>query len=146
VLALSLAPMLASLVGAAGACSKGGESPSSSTPPLLAPTHAASTPQAPLAVSMEQTRAAALRGELPAGPEVNVAASRCAICHTTQYLTQQRLTEAQWTKTIEKMKKWGAPIDDAESAALARYLGTHFSADLPDAPRSSSMAVVPRTP
>lgn len=127
----ALALSIAASLSAALACSKAGEPSPPSTPSTPA---TAATP-ATLVVSTEQTRAAALRGELPDGPEVNIAASRCAICHTTQYLTQQRLTEAQWSKTIEKMKKWGAPIDEAESASLARYLGTHFPAELADASR-----------
>lgn len=140
VLALWLAPTMAWLLGLATACNRAGE-PTTPPPRLAEP-----APQPPLALSTEQTRAAALRGELPAGAEVNILASRCAICHTTQYLTQQRLTGAQWTKTIEKMKKWGAPIDDAELAALVRYLGAHFPADLPDAPRAASMPTSPRAP
>jgi hypothetical protein len=85
---------------------------------------------APLVVT-EEARAQALRGEFPAGPEVDVLLGRCAICHSTQYLTMQRLTPAQWEKTLKKMKGWGAPIDDAEIAALQRYLGAYFTPALP---------------
>lgn len=141
VIRAALAFSIAALLNVALACSKAGEPSTPSTPSTPAtPAPPVAMPAPALVVSTEQTRAAALRGELPAGPEVNIAASRCAICHTTQYLTQQRLTEAQWSKTIEKMKKWGAPIDDTESASLARYLGTHFPADLADAPRPPAPA------
>jgi mono/diheme cytochrome c family protein len=60
--------------------------------------------------------------------------SRCAICHTTQYISQQRLTAAQWEKTVKKMKAWGAPIDDAEVASLSAYFATHYSPTTPTAP------------
>lgn len=110
------------------ACVKGSE-PGDAVPPARVPTQA--PPPMPAVVSDDSTRAAALRGELPPGPEATLLSSRCAICHSTQYLTQQRLTEAQWTKTLQKMKKWGAPVEDAELAHLAKYLGTHFPVDLP---------------
>jgi len=72
----------------------------------------------------------ALRGEFPPGPELNVFAAKCAICHSTQYIAQQRLTAGQWEKTVKKMKGWGAPIDDAEVALLTRYFTVHFPVDL----------------
>ena len=72
----------------------------------------------------------ALRGEFPPGPELNVFAAKCAICHSTQYIAQQRLTAGQWEKTIKKMKGWGAPIDDDEATLLARYFSVHFPVDL----------------
>ncbi len=72
----------------------------------------------------------ALRGEFPPGPELNVFAAKCAICHSTQYIAQQRLTAAQWEKTVKKMKGWGAPIDDDEVALLTRYFTVHFPVDL----------------
>lgn len=94
----------------------------------------AAPPTLPPITATELTRATALRGELPEGPEVNLLASRCAICHTTQYVTAQRLTTAQWEKTLVKMRKWGAPLEDADVPRLALYLSTHFSPELPDLP------------
>jgi hypothetical protein len=64
--------------------------------------------------------------------------AKCAICHSTQYLTMQRLKPAQWEKTLKKMKGWGAPIDDAETAQLQRYLGAYFTPDL----QPATLAVV----
>jgi hypothetical protein len=72
----------------------------------------------------------ALKGEFPPGPEVTMFMGKCAICHQTSYLTQQRLTPAQWEKTIKKMKGWGAPVTDDEVTALTAYFATHFPVDL----------------
>ena len=107
---------------------------SPTTPPTTPPTTttaptAPTTTLPPLVVTAE-ARAQAQRGELPPGPEVDVVRSKCAICHSTQYLTMQRLTPSQWERTLKKMKGWGAPVDDVEVARLQRYLGAYFTPDL----------------
>jgi hypothetical protein len=76
------------------------------------------------------TQAMALRGEFPPGPELTIFMGKCAICHSTSYIAQQRLTKAQWEKTIKKMQGWGAPVTDDEIGALTAYFSTHFSVDL----------------
>ena len=54
-------------------------------------------------------QAALLEGKLPDGvPMTDLINAQCRICHAAEYLTQQRLSEAGWTKTIAKMKKFGA--------------------------------------
>ena len=75
---------------------------------------------------------ALINGVLPAGPERDLAMGRCVICHTEQYLTQQRLTPAQWQKTVDKMRRWGAVLSDVEGAQLALWLGRHYPPDLPE--------------
>ena len=104
--------------------------PPTATPPTTTTTAATPPTATPPPTSTPETQAQALRGEFPPGPEVNTLTAKCAICHSTQYLTQQRLTAAQWEKTVKKMKGWGAPIDDAEQASLARYFATHFPVTL----------------
>jgi hypothetical protein len=87
-------------------------------------------------------RAALLEGQLPEGtPEVELINAQCRICHTTEYLTQQRLGEAAWAKTIAKMKKLGAKVSDAEAAALAKFAASYWNPDLP--PRTSWKIVTP---
>lgn len=95
--------------------------------PVSAPEADAGTTVAPLLVDD-----ALLTGVLPPGPERELALARCSICHSQQYLTQQRLTLAQWHKTVDKMRKWGAPLSDDEGARLAVWLGRHYPADLPE--------------
>ena len=57
--------------------------------------------------------------------------AQCRICHSTQYLTQQRLPEAAWKKTIEKMRKFGAQLTDEQAAALVAYAARTWNPSLP---------------
>ena len=56
---------------------------------------------------------------------------KCEVCHTLQYLTQQRLTRPQWQKTIDKMRKFGAALSDDESARVVAFAAANFTRDLP---------------
>jgi hypothetical protein len=77
-------------------------------------------------------RAALLEGKLPDGaPEMELINAQCQICHTLQYLTQQRLGEAGWQKTIAKMRKLGANLTDDQAAPLAKFAATYWNPDLP---------------
>lgn len=77
-------------------------------------------------------RAALLDGKLPEGaPETDLINAQCRVCHAVEYLTQQRLTEASWLKTIAKMRKFGAALDDQQAAALAKFAATYWNPDLP---------------
>lgn len=77
-------------------------------------------------------RAALLEGKLPEGaPETDLINAQCRICHAVEYLTQQRLSEAAWQKTIAKMRKFGANVDDQQAAALAKFAATYWNPDLP---------------
>jgi hypothetical protein len=82
-----------------------------------------------------------LDGDMPPGPEAELARAKCQICHTTEYITQQRLTPAQWEKTIAKMKKWGTPLTDDEERALVAYFAKHWTPELAErrSPRVSGM-------
>src|SRR5262245_35223656 len=50
----------------------------------------------------------------------------CLSCHTEDVLRQQRLTPAQWSKSIDKMRKWGAPIKQEDVEALAGRLAATY--------------------
>lgn len=83
-----------------------------------------------------------LAGQFPDGAEeMNLLRSRCVICHGLEYITQQRLTPAQWDKTIAKMRKWGAPVGDAEAKALGAFLANYWVPELED--RSSPLVPTP---
>jgi hypothetical protein len=87
-------------------------------------------------------RAALLEGKMPEGThEMELINAQCRICHTTEYLTQQRFSEAAWTKTIAKMKKFGANVSDEDVPALAKFAATYWNPDLP--PRTSYKVVTP---
>jgi mono/diheme cytochrome c family protein len=55
--------------------------------------------------------------------------SACRGCHTDEVLLQQRLTDAQWTKVVEKMHRWGAPIEDADVPPLTALLAQRYRRD-----------------
>jgi hypothetical protein len=42
---------------------------------------------------------------------------------------QQRLTEKQWTASVEKMMRWGAAVPADRKDALIAYLVEHFGTD-----------------
>lgn len=66
---------------------------------------------------------------LPAGKEKAAADAACLPCHSADIVVQQRLTEKQWTATVEKMIRWGAVVKDEDKQALIRYLARHFGPD-----------------
>lgn len=81
----------------------------------------------------EQTRAL-VEGKLPDDPAKPLVQGKCMLCHSGEYLTQQRLTEGQWQKTVEKMRKFGTPANDEEAKIISAYLARNWTPDLP-APR-----------
>jgi len=68
-------------------------------------------------------------GTLPEGKGKSVVESRCYACHSADILLQQRLNEKQWTATVEKMTRWGAPVTDEEKPVVIAYLTKHFGLD-----------------
>jgi hypothetical protein len=68
-------------------------------------------------------------GTLPEGKGKAVVESRCYACHSSDILLQQRLTEKQWTATVEKMTRWGAAVTDDEKPVVIAYLTKHFGVD-----------------
>ena len=64
---------------------------------------------------------------LPDDPARAVVQQKCMICHTAEYITQQRLNEGAWKKTVEKMRKFGAPVTDDEQAPLVAYLAKNWT-------------------
>jgi len=58
--------------------------------------------------------------------------SRCAVCHTTDLITQQRLDRGRWEATVRKMIHWGADLAPEEATLLVGYLASRYHPDLPD--------------
>jgi len=67
--------------------------------------------------------------EYPAGPGKAVADVACLQCHSASMGLQQRLTEKQWTGTVEKMMRWGAAVPADKKAELIAYLAANFGPD-----------------
>jgi len=65
-------------------------------------------------------------GTLPEGKGKAVVESRCYACHSSDILLQQRLTQKQWTATVEKMTRWGAGVTEEEKPVIIEYLAKHF--------------------
>jgi hypothetical protein len=78
----------------------------------------------------EKTKAL-IEGQLPDDPARPLVQGKCMLCHTGEYLTQQRLTAGQWQKTVEKMRKFGTPASDEEAKVMTDYLARYWTPDLP---------------
>jgi cytochrome c oxidase cbb3-type subunit 3 len=52
--------------------------------------------------------------------------ARCTICHSSDLITQQQLDRSMWTKEVDKMIKWGAPVRPEERIFLLDYLSTYY--------------------
>jgi hypothetical protein len=78
--------------------------------------------------------------ELPAGPAQEMAANACLSCHEARIIVQQRLSKAAWTREVDKMTKWGAPVDPKDHDALVDYLSANFGPEQPPytAPKTAS--------
>jgi hypothetical protein len=79
-----------------------------------------------------------LKGEMPDDPAKPVVQRNCMLCHTGDYLTQQRLNEVQWRNTVEKMRKFGTPTTDEEAKLITAYLAKYWTQELPAPERKRS--------
>jgi cytochrome c5 len=50
----------------------------------------------------------------------------CLVCHGADIVEQQKLNRIGWTRSVEKMMRWGAAIADADKAPLIEYLASRF--------------------
>ena len=69
--------------------------------------------------------------ELPEGAMQAKAVTACTECHEARIIVQQRLSNAAWTKEVDKMMKWGAVVDPQDRDALIDYLSRNFPVDKP---------------
>jgi hypothetical protein len=67
--------------------------------------------------------------ELPPGEGKAIADSACLLCHSSDMLRQQRLTEKQWAASVDKMVGWGAQVPESKRDALVAYLARNFGPD-----------------
>ena len=64
--------------------------------------------------------------QLPQGKGRAEVESACYTCHSADILVQQRLTEKQWTATVDKMIRWGATVPESDKSAVIAYLAKHY--------------------
>jgi cytochrome c5 len=69
-------------------------------------------------------RPAAAHGPDPAGEATFARA--CLTCHDRDIVSGQRLTPTGWTREVEKMMRWGAPVGDADKGPLVNFLAASF--------------------
>jgi mono/diheme cytochrome c family protein len=50
----------------------------------------------------------------------------CLVCHDADIIEQQKLSKTGWTRSVEKMMRWGAAIPEAEKEPLVDYLASRF--------------------
>jgi cytochrome c2 len=65
--------------------------------------------------------------QLPAGAGADVLKSRCVVCHEADIITSQKLSLIGWTRSIDKMVRWGASITPEERELVQPYLAQHFA-------------------
>lgn len=64
---------------------------------------------------------------LPAGAGLDVLNKRCVACHESDIIASQKLTLTGWTRSVDKMVRWGAVITPEEREILQPYLAQHFA-------------------
>lgn len=69
----------------------------------------------------------AAQKELPAGAGLDVLKQRCLSCHESDLITAQKLSLTGWTRSVDKMVRWGAQISAEERERLQPYLAQHFA-------------------
>ena len=80
-----------------------------------------------IALIVAATTVSAQQKPLPAGAGLDVLNRRCLSCHESDIITSQKLSLAGWTRSVDKMVRWGASITADERAALQPYLAQHFA-------------------
>lgn len=60
------------------------------------------------------------------GPGAEVLKARCVSCHEADIITQQRLSLTGWTRSVDKMVRWGAGVTAGEREVLQPYLAANF--------------------
>lgn len=76
-----------------------------------------------LAVALAATASAQT---LPPGAGAEVLKARCVSCHEADIIVSQRLSLAAWTRSVDKMVRWGTTITPAEREVLHPYLAANF--------------------
>ncbi|HYK02375.1 MAG TPA: cytochrome c [Thermoanaerobaculia bacterium] len=64
--------------------------------------------------------------QLPQGKGRAEVEAACYACHSADILVQQRLTEKQWTATVDKMIRWGAVVPESDKSVVVAYLAKQF--------------------
>lgn len=78
---------------------------------------------------------------LISGPGATLTENKCKICHELQHIQRAQLSPGEWADNLKNMKERGAPMDEAETAAIHRYLSTYYNREMPaPAPSPDTLA------
>ncbi|TKB71432.1 MAG: hypothetical protein E8D45_12030 [Nitrospira sp.] len=61
---------------------------------------------------------------LPEGPGVEKVKAFCSLCHGLDLIAQQRLNRAGWTRIVDQMVEFGAPVLPDTQQEILTYLIT----------------------
>ena len=50
----------------------------------------------------------------------------CLVCHDADIIEQQKLSKTGWTRSVEKMMRWGASVTEADKEPLVDYLASKY--------------------
>jgi mono/diheme cytochrome c family protein len=50
----------------------------------------------------------------------------CLVCHEADIIEQQKLSRIGWTRSVEKMMRWGAAVSAEEKEPLIDYLASRY--------------------
>jgi hypothetical protein len=64
---------------------------------------------------------------LPSGALQQKAQKACLGCHDAKIILQQQLDKKVWTKEMDKMIRWGAPVAPEDRSPLIDYFAEHFA-------------------
>ncbi len=64
--------------------------------------------------------------QLPEGEGKEKVRSTCALCHGLEIVTSQRLSRNGWNDIVERMIKWGAPVQPEDKKVIINYLSVNF--------------------
>jgi cytochrome c551/c552 len=76
-----------------------------------------------------------------------IAAQKCGICHSADYITLQPpgMNQTQWTAEMKKMQHtYGAPIDDTEIKLLGIYLAVTYGDGSSVSPQDRALTASPQ--
>jgi hypothetical protein len=59
-------------------------------------------------------------------PAAALLRSKCTVCHGTDLISQQRLSEQGWSRELDKMTRWGTSLTDPERSQLIELLARRF--------------------
>ena len=66
---------------------------------------------------------------LPPGPGHDQVAMTCGKCHPVTQVTDKRMSEDDWSQTLDRMIGLGAKLSDEDRPVVLKYLTTNFGTD-----------------